>query len=50
MRSVFNQTFIGIMMSQEEPKHDDSKADAWMAIATIAIVVSTVVFWLSNQG
>jgi hypothetical protein len=37
-------------MSQELQKYDDSKADAWMAIATITIVVATVVFWLSNQG
>jgi hypothetical protein len=50
MRSDFNQTFIGMIMSQVEQKHDDSKADAWMAVATISIVVATVVFWLSNQG
>ncbi|MFQ3323252.1 MAG: hypothetical protein ACI90U_001072 [Pseudomonadales bacterium] len=37
-------------MSQKETKHDDSAADAWTALATIAIVVSTVVFWLSNQS
>ncbi|MFT4998859.1 MAG: hypothetical protein ACI8RO_002215 [Flavobacteriales bacterium] len=36
-------------MSQEETKHDDSAADAWTAVATIGIVVATVVFWLSNQ-
>ncbi len=49
MPSDFKQTVTGAIMSQEESKYDDSQADAWMAVATIVIVVSTVVFWLSNQ-
>lgn len=49
MPSDFKQTVIGVIMSQEDSKYDDSQADAWMAVATIAIVVSTVVYWLSNQ-
>jgi|TARA_B110000977_G_C10822829_1_gene394928 hypothetical protein len=50
MRCDFNQTQMDVIMSQEETNYDDSKADAWMALATIAIVVATVVYWLSGQG
>ena len=37
-------------MSQQETKYDDSAADALAALAVIAIVVTTAVFWVSNQG
>jgi hypothetical protein len=37
------------MNEQIQQKHDDSKVDAIMAVATIVLFVSTVLFWISNQ-
>lgn len=37
------------MSDQHDSQHDDGLADAFAAIAIIAIVVGTVVFWLSSM-
>jgi len=36
-------------MSDNESKYNDSLTDAWAATVVIALVVGTVVFWLSSQ-
>ena len=38
------------MSEQQQKAHCDSAADAFAAIAVIALVVATAVFWLSNLG
>jgi hypothetical protein len=37
-------------MSPEQPKHRDDLADAFAAIAIIAIVVAAAVLWVSTRG
>jgi hypothetical protein len=37
-------------MSDQQKSPSDSAADAFAAIAIIAIIVTTVVFWLNNLG
>lgn len=37
-------------MSDQQKAHSDNAADAIAAIAVISIIVTAVVFWLSNLG
>jgi len=37
-------------MSDQQKTHSDNAADAFAAIAIIAIVVTTAVYWLSHLG